>query len=83
MKVLFVIDVRNHERGDEALRAALGATLCGAQVDVVIAPDAAHFCNGVTATRARATLEMFGHRVTIESLTELRQRLQPHTEVWR
>jgi hypothetical protein len=83
MTVLFVIDVRNCERGDEALRAALGATLRGSQIEVIISPTAANFCNGATAVRARSTLELFGHHITVEPLTDIRARLQSHTEVWR
>lgn len=81
--VLFVIDVASTARGDQAWRAALGATLAGGVVHVVMTPTALPFCQSALACRARQTLEVFGHRWEAMPLDEARVRFQQYIEVWR
>jgi hypothetical protein len=57
---LIIIETNEAGRIEEALRAALGLTLRGAQVEVWI-EDALPLT--ATASRALAVLQSFGHRV--------------------
>ncbi len=64
---------------DEALRAAVGLTLRGARVLVVLADPTVTF--GARGARAQATLRLFAHRV--EGSDHLATALQATTvEVW-
>ena len=80
---LFIVDVVSSERADQAWRAALGATLAGSVVHVVITPAALEFCQSALALRARHTLAAFGHTCESASLAEARSRLVQHSEIWR
>ncbi len=80
---LFIIDVASTARAVQAWRAALGATLAGNVVHVVITPAALEFCQSALARRARRTLETFGHPCESTSLAEARLRLRQHVEIWR
>ena len=59
-RTLIVVEAVTPARVEEALRAALGATLRGASVEVWLPPD-----RELTALARRAVgvLESFGHRV--------------------
>lgn len=59
-RTLIVVEAATPARVEEALRAALGATLRGAAVEVWLPPD-----RELTALARRAVgvLESFGHRV--------------------
>ncbi len=64
-RLAIVVGEGERERAKEAMRAAVGLTLRGDAITVVHAPGAE------LDARARATLEMFGHRVAgIEALGE-------------
>ena len=80
---LVVIDVTGTARADQAWRAALGATLAGGAVHVVITPNAQPFCQSALAQRARLTLEAFGHRCEVATLAQVESKLRQHIEVWR
>ncbi|MBP9087614.1 MAG: hypothetical protein KBG15_15940 [Kofleriaceae bacterium] len=80
---LIIIDVASTARGDQAWRAALGATLTGGAVHVVVTPPALQFCHSALAQRARHTLEAFGHHCEAAPLDEALRRLRQHVEVWR
>jgi hypothetical protein len=77
MKLLVVARTRDPHRQAEALRAALGLTLRGAAVEVVI--------EGTLLTplaqRAADTLRSFGHAVGASSLGEALARADA-VEVW-
>lgn len=80
---LFVIDAHTSVRCDEAWRAALGATLHGGTVHVVVTPAATPFCQSALAQRAWATLVSFGHHVQTTTLAAAHSALQQHIEIWR
>lgn len=80
---LFVIDARTAARCDEAWRAALGATLHGGTVHVVVTPAATAFGQSALAQRASATLVSFGHQVQTATLDAAYLALQQHAEIWR
>ncbi len=80
---LLVIDVTTAARADQAWRAALGATLAGGVVQVVVTPTAQPFCQSALAQRARQTLEAFGHCCETATLAQVESKLRQHIEVWR
>jgi hypothetical protein len=80
MTILVLARTRDPHRQSEALRAALGLTLRGARVEVIIAAPLAT----PLAERAAATLRSFGYPVTIadgEALTAALTRAD-RVEVW-
>jgi hypothetical protein len=76
MTILIVATTRDPHRQGEALRAALGLTLRGARVEVVVAEPLLT----PLAQRAAATLRSFGHPVGVE-LAEALGRAD-RVEVW-
>ena len=58
MKILVVVRTRDPHRQSEALRAALGLTLRGAQVEVIVDDLMTPL-----AKRSADTLRSFGHKV--------------------
>jgi hypothetical protein len=76
MTILVVATTRDPHRQGEALRAALGLTLRGARVEVVVAEPLLT----PLAQRAAATLRSFGHPVGVE-LAEALGRAD-RVEVW-
>ncbi len=76
MRIAIIVRTADPHRQAEALRAALGVTLRGARVDVVVgAPLAAPL-----ARRAADTLRSFGHVVGAD-LVEALERAD-RVEVW-
>jgi hypothetical protein len=61
--IVVLVGETDDETRDEAFRAAVGLTLRGAHVHVVVTDP--HAPLGASAQRARATLELMGHRVTL------------------
>jgi hypothetical protein len=79
--IIVVVQTREPRRQDEALRAALGLTLRGAQVAVVLAADVA--LTSPLACRAAATLRSFGHTVEVATAADLRELATADAvEVW-
>ncbi len=76
MTILVVVTTRDPRRQAEALRAALGLTLRGAHVAVVVAEPLL----SPLARRAADTLRSFGHAVGVELTTALPQA--DRVEVW-
>jgi hypothetical protein len=62
MTTLVVVRTRDPHRQSEALRAALGLTLRGARVEVVVDGELLT----PLAVRAAETLRSFGHRVGVD-----------------
>jgi len=78
VKVLVIVVAVDPHRQAEALRAALGLTLRGATVDVVVtAPPGTPL-----AERAAATLRSFGHAVTVGAPTSAALAIADAVEVW-
>jgi hypothetical protein len=76
MTILVIVDTGDPHRQAEALRAALGLTLRGAQVEVAVAEPLLT----PLAQRAADTLRSFGHAVGV-SPTEALSRAD-RVEVW-
>jgi hypothetical protein len=76
MTIAVVVRTREAHRQSEALRAALGLTLRGARVDVVVELPLLT----PLAERAATTLVSFGHRVGV-ALEEALERADA-VEVW-
>ena len=76
MTILMIIQARDAHRQAEGLRAALGVTLRGGRVEVVIAEPLLT----PLAERATATLVSFGHVVGVD-LSEALARADV-VEVW-
>ncbi len=76
MRILIIVQSRDPHRQAEGLRAALGVTLRGGRVEVVIAEPLLT----PLAQRAAATLASFGH-VVGASLSEALARADV-VEVW-
>jgi len=79
-RLLVVVRTRDPHRQAEALRAALGLTLRGSGVDVILdEPPATPL-----AQRAVDTLLSFGHRVAAASASELAAAIREAraVEVW-
>lgn len=74
--IVVVVDTREPHRQAEALRAALGLTLRGARVEVVVAEPLLT----PLATRAADTLRAFGHPVGVELADALARA--DRVEVW-
>ena len=72
MKTLVIVRTTDPHRQSEALRAALGLTLRGATVEVVVGELLTPL-----ARRAAETLQSFGHRVSDQMTLEA-----DRVEVW-
>ena len=77
MRTLIIVRTRDPHRQSEALRAALGLTLRGAGVEVVLAGPLLT----PLARRSADTLRSFGHDVHETELAEALQRADA-AEVW-
>jgi len=80
MTILVIAQTRDPHRQAEALRAALGLTLRGAQVEVAVAEPLL----SPLARRAADTLRAFGHAVRDPAGSELAGALAraDRVEVW-